>query len=178
MVWTQQKNSTDHSWNLHLLNSKLEKQVFVVFTLCLEQMAPHLRKIFLVDTLGWSLPKRMTWTVWPPKINPLQFFLNVGSNSLITAASHFQRLRSSSQPHDNPKPLTYSAVNPLTPELHLTRKAACRDSLLGILLLKPCNSLIYAWKINKWTNYSFRLLIMYGRYYMFRHYIAIFRERS
>jgi hypothetical protein len=28
------------------------------------------------------------------------------------------------------------------------------------------------------TNYSFSLLIMYGSFYMFRHYIAIFRERS
>jgi hypothetical protein len=31
---------------------------------------------------------------------------------------------------------------------------------------------------NKYTNYSFSLLIMYGSSYMFRHYIAIFRERS
>jgi hypothetical protein len=27
-------------------------------------------------------------------------------------------------------------------------------------------------------NYSFSLLIMYGSSYMFRHYIAILRERS
>jgi hypothetical protein len=40
-----------------------------------------------------------------------------------------------------------------------------------------CISLIYAWKTNKYTNYSFGLLIMYGSSYMFRHYIAIFRER-
>ena len=50
--------------------------------------------------------------------------------------------------------------------------------LLGILLLEPCISLIYAWKTNKYTNYLFSLLIMYGSYYMFRHYITIFRERS
>jgi hypothetical protein len=31
---------------------------------------------------------------------------------------------------------------------------------------------------NKYTNYSFSLLIMYGNAYMFRHYIAIFSERS
>jgi hypothetical protein len=37
-----------------------------------------------------------------------------------------------------------------------------RDFLLGILLLEPCISLIYAWKTNKYTNYSFSLLIMYG----------------
>jgi hypothetical protein len=46
------------------------------------------------------------------------------------------------------------------------------------LLLEPCISLIHAWKTNKYTNYSFSLLIMYGSSYMFRHYIAIFRERS
>jgi hypothetical protein len=33
-------------------------------------------------------------------------------------------------------------------------------------------------KNNKYTNYSFGLLIMYGSSYMFRHYIAILRERS
>jgi hypothetical protein len=31
---------------------------------------------------------------------------------------------------------------------------------------------------NKYTNYSFSLLIMYGSSYMLRYYIAIFRERS
>jgi hypothetical protein len=38
--------------------------------------------------------------------------------------------------------------------------------LLRILLLEPCISLIYARKINKNTNYSFCLLIMYGSSYM------------
>jgi hypothetical protein len=33
-------------------------------------------------------------------------------------------------------------------------------------------------KTNKYTNYSFSLFIMYGSSYMFRNYIAIFRERS
>jgi hypothetical protein len=33
-------------------------------------------------------------------------------------------------------------------------------------------------KTNKYTNYSFSLLIMYGSSYMFRHYFAILRERS
>jgi hypothetical protein len=33
-------------------------------------------------------------------------------------------------------------------------------------------------KTNKYTNYSFRLLIMYGSSYMFWHHIAILRERS
>jgi hypothetical protein len=40
-----------------------------------------------------------------------------------------------------------------------------------------CISLIYVWKANKYTNYSFSLLIMYGSSYMFWYYIAIFRER-
>jgi hypothetical protein len=37
---------------------------------------------------------------------------------------------------------------------------------------------IYAWKANKYTNYSFSLLIMYGSSFMFRDYTAILRERS
>jgi hypothetical protein len=53
-----------------------------------------------------------------------------------------------------------------------------RDFLLGILLLEPCSSLIYSRKANKYTNYSLSLLIMYGSSYVFRHYIAILRERS
>jgi hypothetical protein len=43
--------------------------------------------------------------------------------------------------------------------------------LLGSLLLEP-------WKANKYTNYSLSLLIMYDNSYMFRHYIAIIKERS
>jgi hypothetical protein len=38
--------------------------------------------------------------------------------------------------------------------------------------------LLYVWKTNKHTNYSFSLLIMYGSSYMFQHYIAIPREHS
>jgi hypothetical protein len=39
-------------------------------------------------------------------------------------------------------------------------------------------NVIYVWKTNKCTDYSFNLLIMYGSSYMFRHYVATFRERS
>jgi hypothetical protein len=53
-----------------------------------------------------------------------------------------------------------------------------RDFLLRILLLEPCILLICAWKTDKYTNYSFSLLIIYGSSYMLRHYIAICRERS
>jgi hypothetical protein len=51
-----------------------------------------------------------------------------------------------------------------------------RDILLGILLLEPCILLICALKTNKYNNYSFSLLIMYGSSYMFWHFIAISRE--
>jgi hypothetical protein len=36
-----------------------------------------------------------------------------------------------------------------------------------------CISLIYAWKTNKYTNYPFSLLIMYGSSYMFWHGICV-----
>jgi hypothetical protein len=68
--------------------------------------------------------------------------------------------------------------NPLTPELNPSAQRCLTRFLLGILLLEPRISLIYAWKTNKCNNHSFGLLIMYGISYMFRHYIAIFRERS
>jgi hypothetical protein len=61
---------------------------------------------------------------------------------------------------------------------NLTSYIYGRDFLLGILLLELWISLIYALKTNKYTNYSFSLLIMYGSSYMFRHYIAILRERT
>jgi hypothetical protein len=61
---------------------------------------------------------------------------------------------------------------------NLTAYMYGRDILLGILLLEPCISLIYAWKTNKYTYDSFSLLIIYGSSYIFRHYIAILRERS
>jgi hypothetical protein len=61
---------------------------------------------------------------------------------------------------------------------NLTSYIFGRYFLLGILLLEPCISLMYAWKTNKYTNYSLNLLIMYDISYMFWHYIAIPRERS
>jgi hypothetical protein len=69
-------------------------------------------------------------------------------------------------------------INPLTLELNPSKQRSLTRFLLGILLLEPCILLIYTWKTNKYTNYSFSLLIMYGSSYMFRHYIAIFRELS
>jgi hypothetical protein len=70
------------------------------------------------------------------------------------------------------------SFNSLTPELNPYAQRCLTRFLLGILLLEPCISLIYASKTNKYTNYSFSLLIMYGISYMFRHYIAILREHS
>jgi hypothetical protein len=68
-------------------------------------------------------------------------------------------------------------VNHLTPELNPSAQR-CLARLYWGLLLEPRISLIYAWKTNKYNNYSFSLLIIYGSSYMFRHYIAILRERS
>src|SRR5215510_14215333 len=61
-------------------------------------------------------------------------------------------------------------------KLNPSAQRCLKRFLLGILLLEPYISLIYAWKTNKYTNYSFSLLIMYGSFCMFRYYIAIFRE--
>jgi hypothetical protein len=68
-------------------------------------------------------------------------------------------------------------VNSLTPGLNPTAQRCLKRFLLEILLLETCISLIYAWKPNKCTKYSFSLLIMYGSSNMFRHYIVILRER-
>jgi hypothetical protein len=74
---------------------------------------------------------------------------------------------------------SFRDINPLTPELNPSaQRCLTRFFLLDVLLLEPCISFIYAWKTNKYTNYSFSLLIMYSHCYMLRHYIAIFRERS
>jgi hypothetical protein len=51
-----------------------------------------------------------------------------------------------------------SQFNPLTPELNPSAQHWLTKFLMGIFLLEACISLIYAWKINKYTNYSFSLL--------------------
>jgi hypothetical protein len=70
------------------------------------------------------------------------------------------------------------AISPLSPELNPSAQRYLTRFLLGILLLEPCISLIYASNTNKYTNYEFSFLIVYGSSYMLRHYIAILRERS
>jgi hypothetical protein len=62
-------------------------------------------------------------------------------------------------------------------ELKPSAQRCLRRNLLGILLLEPCISLIYACK-NQQMQQLFIQFIMYGSSYMFRDYIAIFRERS
>jgi hypothetical protein len=58
-------------------------------------------------------------------------------------------------------------INPLTPELNPSAQR-CLRYLLGILLLEPYISIIYALKPNKCNNYLFSLLTIYGISYMFR----------
>jgi hypothetical protein len=48
----------------------------------------------------------------------------------------------------------------------------------GDFVSRTVHFVIYAWKPQKYTNYLFSLLIMYGSSYMLRHCIAIIRERS
>jgi hypothetical protein len=69
-------------------------------------------------------------------------------------------------------------INPLIPELNPSAQRCLTRFFIGILLLELCVSLMYAWKTYKWNNYTFSLLIMYGSFYMFRHYIAILRGVS
>jgi hypothetical protein len=52
--------------------------------------------------------------------------------------------------------------NHLTPELNPSTQRCLTRFFTGVLLVEPCISLINAWKTNKYTNYSFSLLIMYG----------------
>jgi hypothetical protein len=62
-------------------------------------------------------------------------------------------------------------INPLTPNDVQRRRAV---SPLKIKI--PSKNMRE--ETNKYTNYLFNLLIMYGISYMFRYYIAIFRKRS
>jgi CDP-diglyceride synthetase len=48
--------------------------------------------------------------------------------------------------------LAHTLLNPLTPELNPSAQRCPTRFFLGILLLEPYISLIYAWKTNKSTN--------------------------
>jgi hypothetical protein len=68
--------------------------------------------------------------------------------------------------------------NPLTPELNPSAQRCLMRFFTGEFASWTVNFVNICVKNNKYTNYSFTLLIMYGSSYMFRHYIAILRERS
>jgi hypothetical protein len=70
--------------------------------------------------------------------------------------------------------------NHLTPELNPSAQRCQTRSFTGDFASWTVILLIYtyAWKTNKCNNCSFSFLIMYVISYMFRHYIAILRERS
>jgi hypothetical protein len=51
------------------------------------------------------------------------------------------------------------ADNPLTPELNPSAQRCLTRFVTVYFALEPCISLIYAWKTNKYTNYSFSLLL-------------------
>jgi hypothetical protein len=68
-------------------------------------------------------------------------------------------------------------LNPLTPELNPSAQRCLTGFFIGDFASSTMHFLNICVK-NKYTNYSFSLLIMYGISYMFRHYIAIHRERS
>jgi hypothetical protein len=53
-----------------------------------------------------------------------------------------------------------------------------RKKIKCLSLLTKAHSVSICVKTNKCNNYLFNLLIMYGSFCMFRHNIAIFRERS
>jgi hypothetical protein len=106
--------------------------------------------------------------------------LHYANSSNLLFPQPYQAQTSSSAPHWARIiyfTLSYS-FNPLTPELNPPRNAAWWDFVLGILLLELCILLMFSWNTKKCNNYSFSLLIMYCISYMFRHYIAIIRERS
>jgi hypothetical protein len=62
--------------------------------------------------------------------------------------------RAHTHTHKRERVLRLGEFNPLTPELNLSAQRCLTRCLLGILLLEPCISLIYAWKTNKYTIYS------------------------
>jgi hypothetical protein len=72
----------------------------------------------------------------------------------------------------------YMYINTLTPELNPSAQRCLTRFFTGDFVSWTVHLVNICVKTNKYTNYSFSLLIMYGSSYMFRHYIAILRERS
>jgi hypothetical protein len=69
-------------------------------------------------------------------------------------------------------------LNPITPELNPSAQRCLARFFTEDFASLTVHFVNICVKTNKYTNYSFSLLIMYGISYMFRHYIAIFKERS
>jgi hypothetical protein len=74
--------------------------------------------------------------------------------------------------------LEFPYFNPLTPKLNLSAKHSLTRIFTGNFASWAVNFFNIYVKNQQIHNYSFRLLIMYGSSYMFRHYIAIIKERS
>jgi hypothetical protein len=70
------------------------------------------------------------------------------------------------------------SFNPLTPELNPSAQRCLTRFFTSAFAHRTLHFVNICVKTNKYTNYSFSLLIMYGSSYMFRHYIAIIRELS
>jgi hypothetical protein len=130
------------------------------------------------------------WARFPPSVNCsmlyhafymrgiLSMFMMGEEGSSETSTYFHQSTRRSvqtdNQIHTHPNRLGSGVqielfINPLPPELNPSSQRYLTRFLMGILVLEPCISLIYAWKTNKFNNYSFSLLNMYGSNYMFRH---------
>jgi hypothetical protein len=69
-------------------------------------------------------------------------------------------------------------INSLTPELNPSAQRCLTRIFTEDFPSRTMHFVNICVKTNKYTNYLFSLLIIYGSSYMFRHYIAIFRERS
>jgi hypothetical protein len=80
------------------------------------------------------------------------------------------------------KILTYVCVlftiKPLTSELNPFAQRRLARFFTGEFCFLNLHFINICVKTNKCNNYLFRLLIMHGSSYMFRHYIVILRERS
>jgi hypothetical protein len=113
---------------------------------------------------------------WGSKLSYIEEMAPSTSETFVFMYPSYVPLHFNTDRHENLK--RKFAINPLTPGLNPSAQRCLTKFLLGILLLEPCISLIYAWKPNKYINYSLILLIMYGSSYMFQYYTAILRERS
>jgi hypothetical protein len=73
---------------------------------------------------------------------------------------------------------SFMLINLLMPELNPSAQRCLTRDFTGDFASLTLHFVNICVKTNKYTNYLFGLLIMYGSSYMFRHYIAILRERS